>query len=51
MNTVAQQRSDTGKSPSPHHEHAMPTSMAAAPATGDCVACMMAGKVITESVT
>ena len=49
--TDAQQRSDTGRSPSPHHAAMMPMTMAAAPAMGDCVAFMMAGKVITESVT
>lgn len=49
--TVAQHRRDTGSSPSPHHAHTTPAAMAAAPARGDCVACMMAGKVITASVT
>lgn len=51
INTTRQHITDTGKSPSPSQAAAMPMTSAAPPASGDAVASMMAGKVITESVT
>lgn len=41
----------TGKSPSPFHAIKMPAIRASAPASGVAVASMIAGKVITASVT
>ena len=42
---------DTGKSPSPNHAAMMPSARAMAPAMGDDVASVIAGKVITARVT
>ena len=42
---------DTGKSPSPNHAAMMPSARAIAPASGDDVASVIAGKVITARVT
>ena len=51
MNTIPQQMQATGKSPSPKYETTIPTTSAIIPAIGDCVASIIAGKVITASVT
>ena len=48
--TTAQQAQATGKSPAPKYERIIPTARAMIPATGDCVASTMAGKVITARV-
>lgn len=50
-NTSAQQMTDTGNSPAPHHAAMIPAARAAAPEIGVWVARMMAGKVMTASVT
>ena len=42
---------DTGRSPSRSHAPAMPATIAQAPAIGEPVAVVMAGKVMTASVT
>ena len=42
---------DTGKSPRPNHAAMMPRTSAKVPASGDDVASVMAGKVITARVT
>ena len=51
MKTVMQPAIATGNSPAPNHAAAIHTMRAAAPATGDWVASMMAGKVMTARVT
>lgn len=48
---MMQQAIATGKSPSPFHAIKMPAIRASAPARGVAVASMIAGKVITASVT
>ena len=48
---MMQQAIATGKSPSPFHAIKMPAIRASAPASGVAVASMIAGKVITASVT
>ena len=50
-NTSTQQITDTGNNPAPHQAARMPTASAAAPEMGVWVASMMAGKVMTASVT
>ena len=50
-NTVTQQATATWKRFPPNHAARIPIRSAAAPARGDCVASIIAGKVITESVT
>lgn len=50
-NTAAQDMPETAMRLPPRRAVTTPTSMAAAPAQGDCVACMIAGNVITDSVT
>ena len=47
----AEQITDTGNNPAPSHAAMIPAIRATAPEIGDCVACRMAGKVITASVT
>ncbi len=42
---------ETGKRPRPNHAAMMPSARAMAPATGDDVASVIAGKVITARVT
>lgn len=42
---------DTGKRPNPRHAESMPIRSAAHPASGVVVASVMAGKVMTASVT
>ena len=51
INTVMQLMQATEKSFAPNTEATMLTAKATKPATGDCVALMMAGNVITDSVT
>ena len=41
----------TGKSPAPNQEIMIPTMRAIIPAIGDCVASMIAGKVMAARVT
>ena len=48
---MAQQAQATGKSPAPIKDRIIPTTSAIIPAIGDCVACIIAGKVITARVT
>ena len=48
--TLQQERATTNKS-APNHAAAMPASNAIRPETGLCVAPMMAGNVMTASVT
>ncbi len=48
---MTQQTVATGNNPAPNRERIIPTIKAANPATGDCVASMIAGNVITERVT
>ena len=50
INTTAQQQIDTGNNPAPSHAAMIPMRNAAAPATGDCVTSMIAGKVMTDRV-
>lgn len=50
-NTSRQQMTDTGKSPAPSHAAIMPAISAARPEIGLCVACTIAGNVMTASVT
>ena len=50
-NTSAQQITETGNSPAPSQAAMMPAANATAPEIGVWVAWMMAGKVITASVT
>ena len=49
--TTRQQMIDTGKRPRPNHAAMMPRISAKVPASGDDVASVMAGKVITARVT
>ncbi len=42
---------DTGKRPNPNHAAMMPSARAIAPASGDDVASVIAGNVITARVT
>ena len=51
MNTVAQQATETVNRLAPFQANAMPAASAASPAYGLRVVSMMAGKVITASVT
>lgn len=50
-NTSTQQITDTGNSPAPSHAATIPAMRAASPEMGLWVAWMMAGKVMTASVT
>ena len=50
-NTTAQQMTATGRSPAPAYAAMIPIISASAPEMGDWVAWIMAGKVITASVT
>ena len=50
-NTKTQQRTETGNSPAPSQAAIMPAARATAPEIGVWVAWMMAGKVMTASVT
>ena len=50
IKTTAQQAQATGKSPRPKYDKRIPTTRAIIPATGDCVASTIAGKVITARV-
>lgn len=49
--TVTQHMIDTGNKPSSIQAATIPTTSAIIPASGDCVACTIAGNVITASVT
>ena len=49
--TTRQQMMETGKRPRPNQAAMMPSAKAIAPASGDDVASVMAGKVITARVT
>ncbi len=51
MNTVRQQITETGNRLRPYHAAEIPISKAAAPATVEFVASMIAGNVITDKVT
>ena len=51
ISTTRQQMIETGKRPRPNHAAMMPSAKAMAPAIGDDVASVMAGKVITARVT
>ena len=50
-NTSTQQITDTGNSPAPSHAAMIPAMSAISPEMGVWVAWMMAGKVMTASVT
>lgn len=50
-NTIRQQEADTLNRLAPYQESAMPVMRASSPAIGVWVASMMAGNVMTESVT
>ena len=50
-NTTAQQEIATGNSPNPSQAQMIPTIKAISPATGDWVDSIIAGKVMTASVT
>ena len=50
-NTVMQQMIATGNNPNPRHDAMMPAMRAAKPAIGLRVTSVMAGSVITASVT
>lgn len=50
-NTMTQHRMATLKRLAPRHAAMIPMTKASAPAMGDCVAWIMAGNVMTESVT
>jgi hypothetical protein len=51
IKTTKQHTQATGKRPEPRKEIIMPTASAIIPAKGNCVASIIAGKVITASVT
>ena len=51
MSTIRQQVAAVPKRPAPNHAAAIPATKASAPAAGTCVASIIAGKVITASVT
>lgn len=51
INTSKQHITDTGKRPAPSHAAMIPASNAKRPEIGLWVACKIAGKVITASVT